>query len=92
MGISGFFLRYRGSDDDSSLFFTFFVHGGAVAFRMPRVVRSLRLFKINSRYDAFNVITEVIRDKINSLVSSIFMVLVLMLEKGGGPPKRAFSS
>ena len=73
-------------------FLLFFVPSGAVAFRMPRVVRSLRLFKINSRYDAFNVITEVIRDKINALVSSIFVVLVLMLEKGGDPPKRAFSS
>ncbi len=68
------------------------VPSGAVAFRMLRVVGILRLFKINSRYDAFNVITEVIRDKKNALVSSIFMVLVLMLEKGGGPPKRVFSS
>lgn len=33
------------------------VPSGAVAFRMLRVVGILRLFKINSRYDAFNVIS-----------------------------------
>ncbi|MCM1541355.1 MAG: ion transporter [Blautia sp.] len=60
-------------------FLPFFIPSGAIAFRMLRVVRILRLFKINSRYDAFNVITEVIKDKKNALVSSIFMVLVLML-------------
>ncbi|MCM1215297.1 MAG: ion transporter [Lachnospiraceae bacterium] len=60
-------------------FLPFFIPSGAIAFRMLRVVRILRLFKINSRYDAFNVITEVIRDKKNALVFSIFMVLVLML-------------
>ncbi len=60
-------------------FFPFFIPSGAIAFRMLRVVRILRLFRINARYDAFNVITEVLRDKRNALVSSIFLVLVLML-------------
>ncbi|MCM1056172.1 MAG: ion transporter [Firmicutes bacterium] len=60
-------------------FCPFFIPSGAVAFRMLRVVRILHLFRINSRYDAFNVITEVLRDKRNALVSSIFLVLVLML-------------
>ncbi|MCM1194179.1 MAG: ion transporter [Butyrivibrio sp.] len=60
-------------------FCPFFIPSGAVAFRMLRVVRILHLFRINSRYDAFNVITEVLRDKKNALVSSIFLVLVLML-------------
>lgn len=60
-------------------FCPFFIPSGVVAFRMLRVVRILRLFRINSRYDAFNVITEVLRDKRNALVSSIFLVLVLML-------------
>ncbi|MDE5588904.1 MAG: ion transporter, partial [Acetatifactor sp.] len=60
-------------------FCPFFIPSGAIAFRMLRVVRILHLFRINSRYDAFNVITEVLKDKRNALVSSIFLVLVLML-------------
>lgn len=60
-------------------FCPFFIPSGAVAFRMLRVVRILRLFRINARYDAFNVITEVLKDKRNALVSSIFLVLILML-------------
>ncbi|MDE6129151.1 MAG: ion transporter, partial [Lachnospiraceae bacterium] len=60
-------------------FCPFFIPNGAVVFRMLRVVRILHLFQINARYDAFNVITEVLRDKRNALVSSIFLVLVLML-------------
>ncbi|MDE6661841.1 MAG: ion transporter [Lachnospiraceae bacterium] len=60
-------------------FCPFFIPSGAVAFRMLRVVRILHLFRINSRYDAFNVITEVLKDKSNALISSIFLVLVLML-------------
>lgn len=60
-------------------FCPFFIPSGAVAFRMLRVARILHLFRINSRYDAFNVITEVIKDKRNALVSSIFLVTVLTL-------------
>lgn len=60
-------------------FCPFFIPSGAVAFRMLRVVRILRLFRINSRYDAFHVITAVLKEKKNALVSSIFLVLVLML-------------
>lgn len=62
-----------------SFFLPVLFPGGAVAFRMLRVVRILHLFRINARYDAFNIITEVLREKRNQLVSSIFMVLVLML-------------
>lgn len=60
-------------------FCPFFIPSGAVVFRMLRVVRILRLFQINSRYDAFHVITAVLKEKRNALVSSIFLVLVLML-------------
>ncbi|MCM1263954.1 MAG: ion transporter [Butyrivibrio sp.] len=60
-------------------FCPFFIPSGAIAFRMLRVARILHLFRINSRYDAFNVITEVIKDKRNALVSSIFLVTVLTL-------------
>ena len=60
-------------------FLPFFIPSGAIAFRMLRVVRIFHLFQINSRYDAFNVITEVLRDKKNALVSSVFLVFILML-------------
>lgn len=52
---------------------------GVVAFRMLRVFRILRLFKINAQYDAFNVITQVLYEKKNQLFSSITMILILMV-------------
>ena len=51
---------------------------GAVAFRIFRVIRIFRLFKINAQYDAFNVITSVIKEKKNQLISSMCMILILM--------------
>ena len=52
---------------------------GAVAFRLFRVVRIFRLFRINAYYDSLNVITEVIIGKSQQLLSSVFIILVLML-------------
>lgn len=57
----------------------FFFPTGAVAFRMFRVMRFFRLFRINAYYDSFNVITEVIIGKRQQLISSVFIILVLML-------------
>ena len=56
-----------------------FFPSGAVAFRMFRVVRIFRLFRINAYYDSLNVITEVIASKRQQLLSSVFIILVLML-------------
>lgn len=56
-----------------------FFPSGAVAFRMFRVVRIFRLFRINAYYDSLNVITEVIASKRQQLVSSVFIILILML-------------
>ena len=80
--ITGFVFSFYGIVDLLTIlpyFLPFFLPSGAVAFRMLRVVRILHLFRINSRYDAFNVITEVLKDKKNALVSSIFLILVLMM-------------
>ena len=52
---------------------------GIVAFRMLRLIRIFRLFQINSYYDSLHVITEVISSKKQQLVSSVFIILVLML-------------
>lgn len=57
----------------------FFFLSGFVVFRMLRVVRILHLFRINAYYDSINVITSVLKEKKNQLLSSIFIVLVLML-------------
>ena len=56
-----------------------FFPAGAVAFRMFRVVRIFRLFRLNRYYDALNVITEVISGKRQQLLSSVFIILVLMV-------------
>ena len=56
-----------------------FFPSGAVAFRMFRVVRIFRLFRINAYYDSLNVITEVIASKRQQLMSSVFIILILML-------------
>lgn len=60
-------------------FLPFVFPSGAVAFRMFRVVRILRLFRINAKYDAFHVITTVLKEKRSQLMYSIFLVLVLMM-------------
>ena len=57
----------------------FFFPSGAVAFRMLRIIRIFRLFRINAYYDSLNVITEVIISKKQQLLSSVFIILVLML-------------
>ncbi len=56
----------------------FFPAGGA-AFRLFRVARILRLFRINSYYDQLNVITEVIIGKKQQLLASGFIILILMM-------------
>ena len=56
-----------------------FFPAGTVAFRMIRIVRIFRLFRINAYYDSLNVITEVISGKKQQLISSVYIILVLML-------------
>ncbi len=55
-----------------------FPAGGAV-FRLFRVARILRLFRINSYYDQLNVIAEVLISKKQQLTASVFIILVLMM-------------
>ena len=57
----------------------FFFPGGTTAFRMIRIVRIFRLFKINAYYDSLNVITEVINGKKQQIISSVFIIVVLMI-------------
>ncbi len=56
-----------------------FFPAGTVAFRMIRIVRILRLFRINAYHDSLSVITEVITSKRQQLMSSVFIILILMV-------------
>jgi len=60
-------------------FLPIFFPAGAAAFRMFRVMRFFRLFRINAYYDALNVITEVLVSRWQQIVSSVFIILVLMV-------------
>ena len=80
--ISKYLLSFSGIVDILSFvpyYMPFFFPSGAVAFRMLRIVRIFRLFRINAYYDSLNVITEVIIGKKQQLMSSVFIILILML-------------
>jgi voltage-gated potassium channel len=62
----------------------FFFLSGFVVFRMLRVVRIFHLFRINAQYDSFNVITTVLIEKKNQILSSVFILLILMLASSIG--------
>ena len=73
-----FMRSYDGVVDLLTIIPAFFL-SGFVAFRMLRVVRIFHLFRLNSQYDSFNVITSVIFGKKNQLISSVFIILILMM-------------
>ena len=78
----GYMFSFTGIADMLSFFpyyLPIFFPSGAVAFRMFRVMRIFRLFRITAYYDSVNVITEVLRNKKQQLLSSVFIIFVLML-------------
>lgn len=56
-----------------------FFPAGTVAFRMIRIIRIFRLFRINAYHDSLSVITEVLKGKRQQLISSVFIILILMI-------------
>ncbi len=76
-----FALSFYGIVDLLSIL-PFFFLSGFVVFRMLRVVRIFHLFRINATYDSFNAITTVVKEKKNQILSSVFIILVLMLASG----------
>ena len=56
-----------------------FFPAGMTAFRMFRIVRIFRLFRINAYYDSLSVITDVIASKKQQLISSVYLISVLLL-------------
>lgn len=80
--VMGFVFSFYGIIDLLTFFPYFlpiFFPAGAVAFRVFRVIRIFRLFQINAQYDAFNVITNVLKEKKNQIISSVCMVLIFMV-------------
>ena len=57
----------------------FFFPAGGGAFRMVRLIRIFRLFRINHYYDSLNVISEVLKSRKQQLVSSVFIIVMLMI-------------
>lgn len=78
-----FLVSYDGIIDLLTIL-PFYWLSGFIVFRMLRVVRIFRLFKINSQYDSFNVITAVLKEKRNQIISSVFIILILMLASSIG--------
>lgn len=60
-------------------YFSVLYSNGIVALRMIRAVRILRLFKVNKSFDAFNVVAGVIKEKKNQLLSSLFLIAMLIM-------------
>lgn len=80
-------LRFLVSFDgiiDLCTILPFFYLSGFVAFRMLRVGRIFHLFRINAVYDSFNIITTVLYEKRNQIMSSVFIIIVLMFASSLG--------
>ena len=73
-----FLVSFDGIVDLLTIIPAFFL-SGFVIFRMLRVARVFHLFRLNAKYDSFNVITTVLYEKRNQIISSVFIVLILML-------------
>ena len=76
--IWNFVTSFEGITELCTILPMFFL-SGFVVFRMLRVVRILNLFRINANTDSFHVIKTVLYEKRNQLLSSLFIVFVLML-------------
>ena len=76
--IGKFLISYDGVVDLLTIIPVFFL-SGFVAFRMLRVIRIFHLFRINSKYDSFNVIKIVLLRKSRQIISSMFIIFILMM-------------
>ena len=57
----------------------FFFLSGMGAVRFLRVARIFHLFRINTQYESFQVITSVLKEKRNAILYSVFIIVVLIL-------------
>ena len=81
--VGKFLLSYDGIVDLLTIL-PFFFLSGFIVFRMLRVVRIFHLFRINAQYDSFHIIVKVLREKKNQILSSLFIIFVLMMASGVG--------
>ena len=65
----------------------FFFLSGFVALRILPVVRIFRMFKINSTYDSFSVISTVFRKKKKQIASSVFIIFLLIVRHRPAPAR-----
>lgn len=72
-----FLFSFYGIIDFLTIVPAFFL-SGVVFFRMFRVARIFHLFRLNAQYDSFNIIGTVLMEKKNQIISSLFIVLILM--------------
>ena len=73
------FLRSYDGIVDLLTILPFVMLDGFIVFRMLRVVRIFHLFRLNAQYDSFQIITAVLNEKKNQIVSSVFIILILMM-------------
>ena len=52
---------------------------GFIAFRILRIVRIFHLFRINTKYDSFNVIRLVLHERWKQIGSSLVIIFIIML-------------
>lgn len=76
--VKKFMLSFDGLVDLGTIL-PFFFLSGFVALRMLRVVRIFHLFRLNANYDSFNVITSVLYNRRNQIISSVFIIFVLII-------------
>ncbi|MBR3267580.1 MAG: ion transporter [Oscillospiraceae bacterium] len=72
------FLRSFDGIVDLLTILPFFFLDGFIVFRLLRVVRIFHLFRLNAQYDSFQIITNVLYEKRNQILSSLFIIIVLM--------------
>ena len=58
---------------------SFFFLTGMGALRFLRVARIFHLFRINSQFESFQAISSVLKEKLNAILYSVFIILVLIL-------------
>ena len=57
----------------------FVLLSGFIAFRILRIVRIFHLFRINTKYDSFNVIRLVLHERWKQIGSSLVIIFIIML-------------
>ena len=78
LSVFRFMISFEGVVDLLTILPFFFLNG-IVMFRMMRVVRIFHLFRINTQYDSFNLIKDVLKERRKQLFSSFFLIIILML-------------